>query len=125
MVTVVEHCIQGELDCIHGELDCIQGVQCYTLYTQLLGHVGEQVHVVLVPPHVLVFYQPLDLLLDQFLAGQEHVLEDVHQLGLQLRVTDPLPHLEYLDNCLLKKHSVMEKKEEEEGGEGAGGEEAE
>ena len=87
-------------------------VECRIQSFQLLGHVGEEVHVVLVPPHVLVFYQPLDLLLDQLLAGQEHVLEDVHQLGLQLGVTDSLPHLEYLDNCLLDIQSLIEKKVE-------------
>lgn len=45
--------------------------------------------------------QPLDLLLDHLLGGEEHVFEDVDQLGLQLGVGDALAHLEDLDDGLL------------------------
>ena len=41
--------------------------------------------------------QPLDLLLDHLLGGEEHVFEDVDQLRLQLGVGDALSHLEDLD----------------------------
>jgi len=37
------------------------------------SHVDEQVDIVLVSLHVLVFYQPLDLLFDHLFGGQEHV----------------------------------------------------
>lgn len=48
-----------------------------------LGHVDECVDVVIVSFHVLVLDQPLELLLDHLFRGQEHILEDVDQLGLQ------------------------------------------
>ena len=51
-----------------------------------LSHVNEHIYVIIVPLHVLVFYQPLNLLLDQLLAGKEHVLQDINQLHLK-RVT--------------------------------------
>ena len=50
-----------------------------------LGHVDEHIDVVIVPLHVLVFYQPLYLLLDQLLAGQEHVLQNVHKFRLKIQ----------------------------------------
>jgi hypothetical protein len=31
-----------------------------------------------------VLYQPLNLLLDQLLAWQEHVLQNIHQLSLKI-----------------------------------------
>ena len=42
------------------------------------SHVDEQVDIVLVSLHVLVFYQPLDLLLDELLTRQKHVLQDIN-----------------------------------------------
>lgn len=69
---------------------------------RLLRHVDEHVDVVFVSPHVLVLDQPLDLLLDHLLRGQEHVLEDVDQLGLQLRVRNLLPHLHNLYDRFLR-----------------------
>ena len=63
-----------------------------------LRHIDEQVDVVLVPLHVLVLNQPLDLFLDHFLGGQEHIFQDVDQLG----VGDALPHLEDIDYGLLR-----------------------
>ena len=39
------------------------------------SHVDEQVDIVLVSLHVLVLYQPLDLLFDHLFGGQEHVLQ--------------------------------------------------
>jgi len=47
-----------------------------------LGNVDEGVDVGLVPLHVLVLYQPLDLLLDELFAWEEHVLQNVHQFSL-------------------------------------------
>ena len=66
-----------------------------------LRHVDEHVDVVLVALHVLVLDEPLDLLLDHLLGGEEHVLEDVDELVVQLRVGDALAHLEDLDDGLL------------------------
>jgi len=47
-----------------------------------LGDVDEGVDVGLVPLHVLVLDQPLDLLLDEFFTWQEHILQDIHQFSL-------------------------------------------
>ena len=47
-----------------------------------LSHVNEKIDVVIVPLHVLVLYQPLYLLLDQFLTWQKHVLQYIYQLSL-------------------------------------------
>lgn len=47
-----------------------------------LRHVDESVDVVIVPFHVLVLDQPFQLLLDHLLRGQEHVFQNVDQLGL-------------------------------------------
>ena len=46
-------------------------------------------------------YEPLDLLLDHLLGGQEHVFEDFNQLGLELSVRDPFAHLQDLHDRLL------------------------
>lgn len=43
----------------------------------VLSHVDESVDVVVIPLHVLVFDQPLQLLLNHFFRGQEHVFQDV------------------------------------------------
>ena len=67
------------------------------------SHVDEQVDIVLVSLHVLVFYQPLDLLFDHLFGGQEHVFQDLNQLGLQLCVGNLFPHLQDLDDGLLGK----------------------
>ena len=48
-----------------------------------LRHVNKHINVVIVSLHVLVLYQPLNLLLDQLLAWQEHILENIHQFSLQ------------------------------------------
>lgn len=67
-----------------------------------LRHVDEGVNVRLVSLDVLVLNEPLDLFLDHFLLREEHVLEDLHQLGLQLSVCDLLTHLHDLNDGLLK-----------------------
>ena len=54
------------------------------------------------PDYSLVVYEPFDLFFDHLLGGQEHVLQDVDQLGLELGVGDALPHLEDLDDGLLR-----------------------
>lgn len=46
------------------------------------SHINEGVDVVVIPPHVLLFDQPLQLLLDHLLRGQKHVLKNIDQLGL-------------------------------------------
>ena len=66
-----------------------------------LRHVDEGVDVRLVALEVLVLDEPLHLLLDHLFLGQEHVLQDLHQLRLQLGVAQPLPHLHDLDDGLL------------------------
>lgn len=67
-----------------------------------LCHVDESVNVRFVSLDVLVLNEPLDLFLDHFLLREEHVLQDLHQLGLQLSVCDLLTHLHYLNDGLLK-----------------------
>ena len=47
-----------------------------------LSHVDEEIDVIIIPLHVLVLYQPLYLLLDEFLAWQKHILQNVYQLSL-------------------------------------------
>lgn len=66
------------------------------------SHVDELVDALLVPAHVLVLNEPLDLLLDHLLGRQKHVLQDLHQLGLQLRIGYPLAHFHDLHNGLLR-----------------------
>jgi hypothetical protein len=46
--------------------------------------------------------QPLDLLLDHLLGWQEHVLENVNQLRLQLGVRDLLAHFQNFNDGLLR-----------------------
>ena len=43
-----------------------------------LGHINEHINIIIVPLHILVLYQPLYLLLDQFLAWQKHVLQNIN-----------------------------------------------
>ena len=45
--------------------------------------------------------EPLDLFFDHLFRGQEHVLEDFDQLGLELGVGDLLPHFHDLDDGFL------------------------
>lgn len=66
-----------------------------------LRHVNEGVNVRLVPLDVFVFDEPLDLLFDHLLLWQEHVLQDLHQLRLQLGIGDLLAHLHNLDDGFL------------------------
>lgn len=47
--------------------------------------------------------EPLDLLFYHLFLRQKHVLQDLHQLRLQLGVADPLPHLHDLDDGLLER----------------------
>lgn len=75
----------------------------------MLRHVDEGVKVRLVSLDVLVLNEPLDLFLDHFLLREEHVLQDLHQLGLQLSVCDLLTHLHYLNDGLLKCFSQRNK----------------
>lgn len=65
------------------------------------GHVNKLVNVFLVPTHVFVLYEPLNLLLNHLLGRKEHVLQDFHKLRLKLGIGDPLPHLHDLHNCFL------------------------
>ena len=48
-----------------------------------------------------MFNEPLDLLLDHLLGGQEHILQDLHQLCLELGIGDSFPHLHDLHDGLL------------------------
>lgn len=67
-----------------------------------LRHVDESVNVRLVSLDVLVLDEPLDLFLDHLLLRKEHVLKDLHQLGLQLSICDLLTHFHDLNDGLLK-----------------------
>lgn len=68
----------------------------------MLRHVDEGVNVRLVSLDVLVLDEPLNLFLDHLLLWKEHVLQDLHQLGLQLSVCDLLTHFHDLNDGLLK-----------------------
>lgn len=74
----------------HAECVCVQGITnrvCHhvmlsQIYIYALSHVDESVDVVVVPLHVFMFDQPLELLLDHLLRWQEHIFQDIDQLGL-------------------------------------------
>lgn len=75
---------------------------CVCVMQHVLRQVDEGAEVLLIAFHVLVFDEPLDLLLDELLGGDEHVLEDLHQFRLQRCIRHAFPHLHDLHNRLLE-----------------------
>ena len=73
----------------------------------MLCQVDKEVDVVVVSSHVLVLYQPLDLLFNHLLRRQKHVFENVDQLRLQLCVGYALAHLEDFDDGLLRPEDAQ------------------
>lgn len=68
-----------------------------------LRDIVENIEVIIIPPQILMFNQPLHLLLDHLLRWQEHVLENVNKLSLQLGVGNLLPHFQNFNDGLLQK----------------------
>lgn len=66
-----------------------------------LGHVYKHIDVIVISLQVLVFDEPLDLLFDELLGRQKHVLEHLNEFRLESGVSQPLPHLHYRHDRLL------------------------
>ncbi len=83
--------------------------------TDRLCEVNERVETIVVPLHVLVFDEPLNLFFDHLLGRNEHVLEDLNELRLEGCVGHPFTHLHDLYDSFLEGWEGSGREGEREG----------